>query len=90
MMSSLVVRRERRGTGSCVALRPAYEAGINSSASSVPQNSAVTTILVVDDEPIVREVVAYLEREGYRTLEAGDGDDAQLVERSRPTSSCWT
>jgi DNA-binding response OmpR family regulator len=36
------------------------------------------TVLVVDDEPIVREVVVrYLEREGYRTLEAGDGDGAR-------------
>jgi DNA-binding response OmpR family regulator len=36
------------------------------------------TVLVVDDEPIVREVVVrYLEREGYRTLEAGDGDSAR-------------
>jgi DNA-binding response OmpR family regulator len=41
------------------------------------------TVLVVDDEPIVREVVVrYLEREGYRTLEAGDGDRArELLER---------
>jgi DNA-binding response OmpR family regulator len=38
----------------------------------------VKTVLVVDDEPIVREVVVrYLEREGYRTLEAGDGDAAR-------------
>jgi DNA-binding response OmpR family regulator len=46
----------------------------------------VTTVLVVDDEPIVREVVVrYLRREGYRTLEAGDGDAAKLlVERERP------
>ena len=36
------------------------------------------TVLVVDDEPIVREVVVrYLEREGYRTLEAADGDAAR-------------
>jgi DNA-binding response OmpR family regulator len=44
------------------------------------------TVLVVDDEPIVREVVVrYLEHEGYRTLEAGDGDDARaLLERQRP------
>ena len=42
----------------------------------------MTTVLVVDDEPIVREVVVrYLEREGYRTLEAADGDRArELVE----------
>jgi DNA-binding response OmpR family regulator len=47
----------------------------------------VTTVLVVDDEPIVREVVVrYLEREGYRTLEAGDGVRArELVERESPS-----
>jgi DNA-binding response OmpR family regulator len=46
----------------------------------------VTTVLVVDDEPIVREVVvSYLERAGYRTLEAGDGDRArELIEREKP------
>jgi two-component system response regulator ResD len=43
-------------------------------------SDAVSTVLVVDDEPIVREVVVrYLEREGYRTLEAGDGDHARDV-----------
>ena len=43
-------------------------------------------ILVVDDEPIVREVVVkYLAREGHATLEAGDGDDARaILERSEP------
>jgi two-component system, OmpR family, phosphate regulon response regulator PhoB len=43
----------------------------------------VETVLVVDDEPIVREVVVrYLEREGYRTLEAADGTRArELLER---------
>jgi DNA-binding response OmpR family regulator len=47
----------------------------------------VTTVLVVDDEPTIREVVVrYLEREGYRTLEAADGDRArELVERHSPS-----
>src|SRR5918994_2064294 len=46
----------------------------------------MATVLVVDDESIVREVVVkYLRREGYRTLEAGDGDTAcELVEREHP------
>jgi DNA-binding response OmpR family regulator len=46
----------------------------------------VTTVLIVDDEPIVREVVArYLRREGYETVEAGDGDEARhLVETRHP------
>jgi DNA-binding response OmpR family regulator len=43
-------------------------------------------VLVVDDEPIVREVVCtYLQREGYRTLEAGDGSRARkLLEETNP------
>jgi two-component system, OmpR family, alkaline phosphatase synthesis response regulator PhoP len=46
----------------------------------------MTRVLIVDDEPIVRDVVArYLKRDGFDTLEAGDGDTArELIERSRP------
>ena len=44
------------------------------------------TVLVVDDEPIVRDVVVrYLQSAGYRTLEAADGERARaLVEEERP------
>jgi DNA-binding response OmpR family regulator len=40
-------------------------------------------VLVVDDEPIVRDVVArYLERDGFTAVEAADGDHARrLIER---------
>jgi DNA-binding response OmpR family regulator len=50
-------------------------------------NTAMTTVLVVDDEPIVREiVVSYLRHEGFHTLEAGDGDTArELVEHEGPS-----
>ena len=46
-----------------------------------------TTVLVVDDEPAIREVVvSYLEREGYETLEASDGLQARnLLEQSTPS-----
>jgi DNA-binding response OmpR family regulator len=46
----------------------------------------VQTVLVVDDEPIVREVVvSYLQRDGFRTLEAGDGETAcELARAERP------
>jgi DNA-binding response OmpR family regulator len=46
----------------------------------------VKTVLVVDDETIVREViVSYLRRDGFRTLEASDGELAcELAERERP------
>jgi DNA-binding response OmpR family regulator len=42
----------------------------------------VTTVLVVDDEPIVRDVIVrYLRRDGFSTLEAADGDRArELIE----------
>jgi len=47
----------------------------------------VSTVLVVDDEAIVRDVVVrYLEQEGYRTLQAGDGDTARaLLEQEQPS-----
>jgi two-component system, OmpR family, phosphate regulon response regulator PhoB len=46
----------------------------------------MTTVLVVDDEPTIREVVAgYLQRDGYRTLEAADGNRArELIEKDAP------
>jgi two-component system, OmpR family, phosphate regulon response regulator PhoB len=47
----------------------------------------VASVLVVDDEPIVRDVVVrYLQREGYDTLEAGDGLHAQELLRKHEPS----
>jgi DNA-binding response OmpR family regulator len=47
----------------------------------------MTTVLVVDDEPVVRDVVVrYLRRDGFTTLEAGDGDHARrLIETGDPS-----
>ena len=47
----------------------------------------MTTVLVVDDEPIVRDVIVrYLRRDGFATLEAADGDRArELIETADPT-----
>ncbi|HEY0416078.1 MAG TPA: response regulator transcription factor [Gaiellaceae bacterium] len=46
----------------------------------------MATILVVDDEPVVRDVVArYLARDGHATIEAADGIDARrLIELEEP------
>src|SRR2546430_14313759 len=42
------------------------------------QNGSMETVLVVDDEPTIRDVVVqYLQREGYATLEAGGGGAAR-------------
>jgi DNA-binding response OmpR family regulator len=53
---------------------------------SVAQPRSDRTVLVVDDEPTIAEVVArYLERAGYATATAGDGLEAlRLVEERRP------
>jgi DNA-binding response OmpR family regulator len=47
----------------------------------------MATVLVVDDEPIVREVVVrYLERDGYDALEADDVESARdLLRRHSPS-----
>jgi DNA-binding response OmpR family regulator len=44
-------------------------------------------VLVVDDEPIVREVISgYLERDGFDVVEAGDGEAAlRLLESDHPS-----
>jgi DNA-binding response OmpR family regulator len=45
----------------------------------------MATILVVDDEPIVRDVVVrYLRRDGYRTREAATGDEAREILETEP------
>ena len=53
---------------------------------SVAQPSSGRTVLVVDDEPTIAEVVArYLERAGYETATAGDGLEAlRLAADRRP------
>ena len=47
----------------------------------------MSTVLVVDDEPLVRDVVTrYLERDGHRVLAAEDGDSArEIIEREEPS-----
>ena len=47
----------------------------------------MTTVLVVDDEPIVRDVVTrYLERDGHTILAAATGDEARgLIEGKAPS-----
>src|SRR6266498_463350 len=47
----------------------------------------MTTVLVVDDEPLVRDVVTrYLERDGHRVVTAADGDSARkIIERESPS-----
>jgi DNA-binding response OmpR family regulator len=48
--------------------------------------AAAKTVLVVDDEPTIADVVArYLERDGYRPIVARDGAEAlEVAERERP------
>jgi DNA-binding response OmpR family regulator len=53
----------------------------------VRDDGAMATVLVVDDEPDVRDVVRrYLERDGYRALEAADGEHAREILEREPAS----
>jgi DNA-binding response OmpR family regulator len=50
------------------------------SQPSGPHNPQMAKVLVVDDEPIVRDVVSrYLQRDGYETLEAASGEEARAI-----------
>jgi DNA-binding response OmpR family regulator len=55
--------------------------------SNSTDNDDMSTVLVVDDEPIVRDVVVrYLRRDGHETLEAGTGEEAMtILERQLPS-----
>lgn len=54
--------------------------------SAVGLNAAMSSVLVVDDEPLIRDIVVlYLEREGHHVLEAADGESARrLVQQHNP------
>ena len=54
--------------------------------SNTTSDSPLRRVLVVDDEPMVREVVtAYLERDGYRVTTAADGQAAlEALETTHP------
>jgi DNA-binding response OmpR family regulator len=50
---------------------------VNAAQSFIMETMVKQRVLVVDDEPMVREVLArYLEQEGYRVEVASDGDQA--------------
>ncbi len=67
-------------------MMPRMGTAAGSAVPPVGLNGAVRTVLVVDDEPLIREVVArYLAREGFRVVECGDGESARLlVQRHDP------
>jgi DNA-binding response OmpR family regulator len=53
----------------------------------VGKTETVTTVLVVDDEPLVRDVMSrYLAHDGHRVVTAEDGETARaLIERDTPS-----
>jgi DNA-binding response OmpR family regulator len=60
---------------------------VQAAANRGKHNFDMSTVLVVDDEPLVRDVVTrYLERDGHRVVTAEDGDSARkLIERESPS-----
>ncbi len=57
---------------------------LQSQLSPVHTDMAMATILVVDDEPNIREVVElYLRRDGHTVLSAADGEEALRLHRQQ-------
>ncbi len=79
-----------KGTMICIYLpRHLGEEGVDddtADVSATPRSAEHETILVVDDEPLVRMVaVEILEELGYNVLEAGDGPTAlKIMNSGRP------
>lgn len=78
-----------KGTMICIYLPRHHADGIEEETATpeapVPPVSGKTTILIVDDEPLVRMVaVDVLEELGYSVLEADDAPSALRVLSSRP------
>jgi two-component system response regulator ResD len=58
---------------------------IESAMRPVPESEPRASVLVVDDEPTIGEVLArYLERAGYRTRVASDGPQALALSAAQP------
>ncbi|WP_245414922.1 hybrid sensor histidine kinase/response regulator [Aureimonas flava] len=77
-----------RGTEACLVL-PRHDGRVEAEAptpgDAAPPEGAGRTVLVVDDEPLVRMlVVEVLEELGYAALEAEDGPSALAAIRSGP------
>ncbi len=80
----------RVGFGTTVYLYlPRYEGAASETVAGTQRDehkSAGETVLVVEDEPVVRSVVVeMLQDEGYRVLEAVDGPSGLAALRSEPT-----
>src|SRR5258708_35021740 len=57
--------------------RAAGHSGENVHPQLIPQYKGTETILLVDDEPMLRDLLSFaLERYGYTVLVAKDGEDA--------------
>ena len=80
-----------RGTQFVILLPVAESHLVDDATRPTPRARAGETVLVVDDEPMARDVVvSFLEGLGYATIEAGSGREAivAMVRRPRP-STCW-
>jgi len=77
--------QEGRGTTFRLYFPPAAAQQVPRPTATTPTTADATTILVVDDEPVVRTlVVSTLKREGYRVLDAESGADALQIAATAP------
>ena len=66
----------------------AHDAFLDSSDPTLPPLGDLPTILVVDDEPQLRWLVAaFLTKKGYRVVQAGDGQEALRILHATPVDA---
>jgi CheY-like chemotaxis protein len=76
-----------RGTRFHVILPAAQEAEVPGPPAAAPGHRGSGTVLVMDDEPDVREILReLLESFGYRVVEAASGEEAVAAVRQAPES----
>jgi two-component system, cell cycle sensor histidine kinase and response regulator CckA len=72
--------RPGAGTTFEIELPATVGVAVRGAPPALPERSTAVTVLVVDDEPLLRRVVrAILEQQGYRVLEAADGTEGIYV-----------
>jgi signal transduction histidine kinase/CheY-like chemotaxis protein len=90
MMGGRIWVESRQGEGTAISMRIPFRVAKQAEAPAVPAPVAATgpLVLVVDDDPAIRDVVGRsLNKEGFRAIFAKSGDEAVAMARQHQPSA---